>query len=266
MGNIEDNFEWSKVEGEEPSYTKFSQELHKDIERISEKLIYNRFLLNSLIELNNNASESNIYKQYPVFTFIKQAFYYQAILETYKLYNPKEGYNLPKLINILTNNFKRITWYTPSFNIDVEVLDNKQKKEKERLIREQIRRLLKNSEEDLFTKDTVTIFGKIKIIRNNYLGHNNKVQKKVTVTLEELLFLQEIAEKVSNKLGNALYGTSTGYFMQDNDMVTGVLLRLRVFEEIRQFVLQTEGRGEENIKTKTLLEMVRFRNIANPNK
>ncbi len=258
------NFEWTKVEMSKPVYTKFSKELHKDLKKISEKLIYNRFLLNSLSELNESFSGSKVYEQYPILAFLKQAFYYQTILETYKLYNPKEGYSIPKFIEILTNNFRRITWF-PLVKID-DKLDKKQKKKQKREIKNHIKDLLESKKNELTTERAKDILARIELIRDKYLAHNDKNQKRVTVSLEELLYLQEIAEETSNELGDVLSGTSTGYAHQQKDMATSVLLRLRVFEEIRQLVLKAEGQGDENIKTSTLLEMVRFRHLANEEK
>ena len=178
---------WSKVERKEPNYTAFSIEQHKEVKRISNFLVYNHFLVDAIKDFAKHGKAKELAKDHSALALMNRAFYFQSVVETCKIYNADDGYSLIKFINTLINNHKRIVWY-----LDLSVDD--------------LRGIIK----DLGSSEYSEAYDRIKIIRDEHLAHTDRSAKYGVVKLDDLSLLQGKAEKTINKLGNALYGTSTG--------------------------------------------------------
>ncbi|MDA3907010.1 MAG: hypothetical protein PF484_13140 [Bacteroidales bacterium] len=228
--------EWTEEERHDPVYTKFSIGLQEDIKTISNSLTYIRFLLNAISEIAETERGRKLMVNYSILSMMKQAFFYQAIIETHKLFNKKDVLNLPKLLNEMINGHKRIVWYSPLKKKDVEEL-----------------------KEDLLQAEIQEAFIKVKTIRDDYLAHNNRQPEDVNITLDDMEILQKKAEELSNKLGNALYGTSTAYDLQDENSLPGLFYQIEAFQKFREMISSARKDAIPNIETSILYDVLKGR-------
>ncbi len=233
------DFEWTEVERKEPDYSRFSIKLQEDIKSVSDAISYNRYAINILSELKDNVLSIEMQKRYLLFPILRQALYYRTIVEMHKVFNEKDTFSLPKIINKLINNYNRITWFSKPA-----------KKELNRL------------KKSLTDSPIIKTVEKVKIIRDQYLAHKDRNPEKTVLALDEINFLQEFSEKLSNTIGNFLYGTSTGYVIQEKHLISGILLKLKAFDKMRELVLTSHKNSDKQIETEELLDLIRLRNIT----
>ncbi len=233
------DFKWTEVERKEPDYSRFSIKLQEDIKSVSDAISYNRYAINILNELKDNVLSIEMQKRYLLFPILWQALYYRTIVEMHKIFNEKDTFSLPKIINKLINNYNRITWF-----------NKPAKKELNRL------------KKSLTDSPIIKTVEKVKIIRDQYLAHKDRNPEKTVLALDEINFLQEFSEKLSNTIGNFLYGTSTGYVIQEKHLISGILLKLKAFDKMRELVLTSHKNSDKQIETEELLDLIRLRNIT----
>ncbi len=218
----------------EHNYTKFSIRLQEDIKVISNSIAYTRFLLNAITEIGKKDTGKEIIKKFPVLSMMKRSFYYQSIIEIHKLFNDNDVYSLPKLLNELINSYKRITWFNPLNVIEINEL-----------------------KEGLCTGTIHSNFIKVKTIRDEYLAHNKRKPANVKITLDELEVLQKKAEEISNQIGNALYGTSTGYDIQDDSSLSGIIYQLNTYDKFQDIIFNARNEQKDFIDINDLYGILR---------
>jgi hypothetical protein len=223
---------------QEHNYTKFSIGLQEDIKIISNSIAYTRFLLVAISEISKKDTGKKMIQKFPVLSMMNRAFYYQSIIEIHKLFNDDDVYSLPKLLNELINSYRRITWFNPLKLKDIREL-----------------------KESLLIGTIHAHFIKVKTIRDEYLAHNKRKPENVKITLEELELLQKKAEEVSNLIGNALYGTSTGYDIQNDNSLSGIIHQLNAYDKFRNIIFDARKEQKDSINTKDLFTVLRGENI-----
>jgi len=228
---------WKEVKRKIPDYNKFSIEKQKEIKNISNTIIYTRFLINGIKEINANYKKvKSAVKDFPAFGLMQRAFYFQVMVEMNKLFDNNESLCISKYINELVNNYRRIVWFN-------------------NLLVEELREMQLNIE------NHKEYFEKIKNIRDEHLAHSDKNRKKISVHIDELDTLQKLVEDISNKIGNALYGTSTGYDHHGNGSLNGIFNRLTAFDQLRDMIFEANKNIKDSISTDKLLDIVRFKSV-----
>jgi hypothetical protein len=110
---------------------------------------------------------------------------------------------------------------------------------------------------NLFLEDVQPAFSKVKTIRDEYLAHNNRQPEEVNFTLDDLEILQKKAEELSNIIGNALYGTSTAYDLQDDISLPSMFYQMEAFQKFRELISAARKCALPAIETKLLYDILR---------
>jgi hypothetical protein len=182
--------------------------------------------------------EKEILNKYPFYPKVRFAFRNYAVLDIYKVFNPKEDYSIYNLINRAIESHSELTWYEKIGIVDLKRFIYKL-----------------DSKKDLVSK--------IKHIRDKHIAHLDiKYKEDIKIKLSNITELTDTSKNILFSLSKSLFNTHLLWDIVEGDHDFAFIEAVLKYHKTRQLAFTAKATNSETIDSDTIMNIIRNRAIT----
>ena len=181
---------------------------------------------------NLSANELSMFDKYQLLHMLRHSLWNISMLDLCKLFIENENYSFNCLINIIVNNYSKVT-----FKKGISIKDLRELNEK--------------------TKPYEGYIQNIKDVRDVKIAHKDNKSLFNTVMLHQLRALIDLAQTIFDPINNALYDSHVIWNFKNDTKEISMIKNLAKYESLRKIVSRAEISKNNHIATIDLIKIIR---------
>jgi hypothetical protein len=191
------------------------------------------FNVNTLEQFYEDLSSEEIlvFDKYELLSILRHYLWKGSILDLCKLFIENEKYSFRRLVNIIVNNYKRVSFKSPLTTKEIFGLYDK-------------------------TKDFEIYIKHVKEVRDVSVAHKDDKVVFNNLMLYELRALVELAKAIFNPIYAALYDSDFIWLLKEDKRALSLIKNIAKYESIQKLAFRSDLSKKKDIQTADLIKII----------
>lgn len=210
-----------------------NQQVKKKIDGIYPLIAEVDFNVNTLEQFYEDLSseEMLVFDKYELLSILRHYLWKGSILDLCKLFIENEKYSFSRLINIIENNYKSVTFKSPITIKEILGLYDK-------------------------TKDFEIYIKHVKEVRDVSVAHKDDKVVYNNLMLYELRALVELAKAIFNPIYASLYDSDFIWLLKEDKRALSLIKNIAKYESIQTLAFRSDLSKKKDIQTADLIKII----------